>query len=127
METVVGTTRLFGRVGWAALAVGTGAGLWQVAAAGGAVLAAGLAAAALPDVALLYGMAPGLIRGQLHPRAVTAYNALHDLAGPLAVFAGAAASGSTLLLAVGLGWTLHVAVDRSVGYGLRTPEGFQRG
>ena len=25
-----------------------------------------------------------------------------------------------------LAWALHVAIDRAVGYGLRTPDGFQR-
>ena len=30
-----------------------------------------------PDLAVLYGIAPGLARGQLHPRAVPLYNALH--------------------------------------------------
>src|SRR5688572_11794484 len=36
-----------------------------------------------PDVALLLGAAPGLARGQLHPRAVPLYNALHTFVGPL--------------------------------------------
>jgi hypothetical protein len=30
-----------------------------------------------PDLAVLYGIAPGLARGQMHPRAIPLYNALH--------------------------------------------------
>jgi hypothetical protein len=26
----------------------------------------------------------------------------------------------------GLAWAFHIALDRSLGYGLRTPNGFQR-
>jgi hypothetical protein len=65
-----------------------------------------------PDLALVLGASTGLARGQLHPRAVTAYNLLHRFWGP-------AALGT-------LAWALHVALDRAVGYGLRTRDGFQR-
>jgi hypothetical protein len=30
-------------------------------------------------------------------------------------------------LAAGLAWSAHISFDRSLGFGLRTPEGFQRG
>ena len=76
-----------------------------------------------PDFALALGA--GSAPGQLHPRAVPAYNALHRFWGPAAlVVAGALAPGA--LLALGLGWTFHVALDRTVGYGLRDADGFQR-
>jgi uncharacterized protein DUF4260 len=29
-------------------------------------------------------------------------------------------------LAAALAWAVHVSLDRAIGYGLRTPEGFQR-
>jgi hypothetical protein len=29
-------------------------------------------------------------------------------------------------LAAGLAWIAHISFDRSLGFGLRTPEGFQR-
>jgi uncharacterized protein DUF4260 len=78
-----------------------------------------------PDVALLLGIGSGLEKGQLHPRAVPLYNALHRYWGPAAL-----AVASLVLpegwLAAALAWALHVSVDRTVGYGLRTPEGFQR-
>jgi hypothetical protein len=47
-------------------------GYWQLAAFGLG-----------PDLALLLGAGGGLARGQLHPRAVPLYNALHRIWGPL--------------------------------------------
>ena len=78
-----------------------------------------------PDISLFLGIGSGLEKGQLHPRAVPLYNALHRYWGPAAL-----ALASIVLpegwLAAALAWALHVSVDRTVGYGLRTPEGFQR-
>ena len=81
---------------------------------------------AAPDLALFLGAGAGLAKGQLHPRAVPVYNALHRFAGPLA-FGVVAAAFLPLGYFVGaLAWGLHIAVDRVAGYGLRTPDGFQR-
>lgn len=78
-----------------------------------------------PDIALFVGIGSGLEKGQLHPRAVPLYNALHRYWGPAAL-----AVASFVLpegwLAAALAWALHISVDRTVGYGLRTREGFQR-
>jgi hypothetical protein len=78
-----------------------------------------------PDIALFAGIGTGLQKGQLHPRAVPLYNALHRYWGPAAL-----ALASVVLpdgwLAAALAWAVHVSLDRAVGYGLRTPEGFQR-
>jgi uncharacterized protein DUF4260 len=78
-----------------------------------------------PDVALFLGAGSGLEKGQLHPRAVPLYNALHRYWGPAAL-----ALASLVLpegwLAAALAWAVHVSLDRAIGYGLRTPEGFQR-
>jgi Domain of unknown function (DUF4260) len=78
-----------------------------------------------PDIALLLGIGSGLEKGQLHPRAVPLYNALHRYWGPAAL-----ALASLVLpegwLAAALAWALHISVDRTVGYGLRTPDGFQQ-
>jgi hypothetical protein len=91
-------------------------GWWQLAAFG-----------AGPDVALLLGIGSGLARGQLHPRAVPLYNALHRFWGPLALGAVTLAAGLPRGYLVGaFAWALHIAVDRAVGYGLRTRDGFQR-
>jgi hypothetical protein len=93
-----------------------GTGWWQFFAFG-----------AGPDLALLLGAGRGLAQGQLHPRAVGAYNLLHRSWGPL-LLAAAVAAGllGTGFLVGALAWGLHVAVDRVAGYGLRTPDGFQR-
>jgi hypothetical protein len=93
-----------------------GRGWWQL----GAFLV-------VPDVALLAGAGSGLARGQLHPRAVPLYNALHRFVGPslLGIVTLTGALGTAWLVAA-LAWACHVALDRAVGYDLRTREGFQR-
>ncbi len=80
-----------------------------------------------PDLALLYGGGRDLAHGQIHPRAVRAYNLVHRFWGPLALGAVAALGIVPVGFLVGaLSWTFHVALDRAVGYGLRTRDGFQR-
>jgi hypothetical protein len=97
-----------------ALIVVWGAGWWL-----------SVAFALAPDLAVLYGIAPGLARGQLHPRAVRLYNALHRFWGPLALAVVALASGLPLGYVAGaLAWSLHVAFDRTIGLRLRSPDGF---
>lgn len=97
----------------AALATAIAVGPWYAVVLG----------AIAPDFALALGA--GSAPGQLHPRAVPAYNAVHRFWGPAAlVAAGLLAPGG--VLALGLAWTFHVALDRTVGYGLRTADGFQR-
>lgn len=80
-----------------------------------------------PDVALLLGAGRGLERGQLHPRAVPLYNGLHTVWLPvlLGLAALAGVVGSAYLVGA-LAWGFHVTLDRSIGYGLRTRDGFQR-
>ena len=115
-------------------------------ALGGSIVAAvrgdGLSVAAMvtflvaPDLPLLLGMGPAgpPERGRLHPRAVPYYNATHGLVGPLVTLtvavAGLVVAGSgwpVTVLAAGLAWLAHVTIDRSLGYGLRTRDGWQRG
>ena len=104
------------------LAAGTGVavvvtqhtGLWQL-----------VIFAIAPDLALIYGAAPGLARGQIHPRAVPVYNAVHRFWAPGVLIAVGLAAGPAWL-AAGNAWIAHIAFDRSLGFGLRTPEGFQR-
>ena len=93
-----------------------GTGYWQIA-----VFGLG------PDVALFAGVGGGLARGQLHPRAVGLYNLLHRFWVPLIL----AALDSFGLIPLGffvgaLAWAFHIALDRALGYGLRTRDGFQR-
>jgi hypothetical protein len=80
-----------------------------------------------PDLALFLGAGKGLERGQLHPRAVPLYNAVHRFWGPLVLAAFAlVASLPAAWLVAALTWATHIAIDRAVGYGLRAPDGFQR-
>ena len=82
--------------------------------------------AVMPDIALFAGMSSGLEKGQLHPRAVPLYNALHSFIGPIALGALGVALGPTWLAAA-FACGAHIAVDRAVGYGRRSPEGFNLG
>jgi hypothetical protein len=97
-------------------AIGRGTGYWQLAAFGLG-----------PDLALFLGIGRDLERGRLHPRAVRLYNLLHHLAPPV-VLGAAAAAGlvSDGYLVAALIWAFHIALDRAVGYGPRTRDGFQR-
>jgi hypothetical protein len=115
-----------GRLGYALLAVAVLAAVvlelvrhgdyWQVAAFGFA-----------PDLALVLGAGAGLAKAQLHPRAVGTYNLLHRLGGPLALAALATLGAIPAGFLIGaLAWTFHIALARALGYGLRTPDGFQR-
>jgi hypothetical protein len=79
-----------------------------------------------PDLALLDGAGSGLQRGQLHPRAVPFYNAVHRLWVPAILVAFMIVLQSPGWLAGGLAWIAHIAFDRTLGFGLRSPEGFQR-
>ena len=126
MHLTAQTHRTTSRAAYAALAAALlaaavyvildrGTGWWQFFAFG-----------AMPDIALFAGMGAGLEKGQLHPRAVPLYNALHRFAGPIAFGVLAAAFLPTDYLVGALAWGLHITVDRAVGYGLRTPDGFQR-
>jgi hypothetical protein len=93
-----------------------GTGYWQIPAF-----------AIAPDIALFYGVGPGLAKGRLHPRAVGLYNGLHRFWGPFALGTLAVASlipGGYLVGA--LTWAFHIALDRAIGYGLRSSDGFQR-
>ena len=92
-----------------------GPGIWQL-----------WAFLAIPDVALLAGISADLQRGQLHPRAVPLYNALHVLYGPAALAIASIWLGPAWLAAA-LAWAAHGAMDRGVGYALRDRDGFVRG
>src|SRR3954454_21471645 len=73
-------------------------GYWQLAAFGIG-----------PDLALVVGIGAGLARGQLHPRAVPLYNALHRFWAPIVLVALAAGGvvGSVYLIGA-LIWCLHI-------------------
>jgi Domain of unknown function (DUF4260) len=79
-----------------------------------------------PDVSLLLGMSSGLERGQLHPRAVPIYNAVHRYWAPSVLVVITFLLHEPEWLSAGLAWAAHISFDRSLGFGLRTREGFQR-
>ena len=80
-----------------------------------------------PDIAGLLSIERGLDRGQMSPRAVPVYNLLHRPVVPIVLGGLAAASLVPAALLVGaLVWGFHIALDRTLGYGLRTPDGRQR-
>jgi hypothetical protein len=82
----------------------------------------------LPDTALLLAIGQPVQRGQLAPRAVPAYNLMHHPAVPTVLLAlGAAGALGQYWWVAALAWGAHIAVDRGVGYGLRTKDGWQRG
>ena len=68
----------------------------------------------------------GLARGQLDPRAVTFYNAVPRYWAPDVLVAVTLELLAPEWLAAGLAWIAHISFDRSLGFGLRTREGFQR-
>ncbi|MFJ9564838.1 DUF4260 family protein [Streptomyces fuscichromogenes] len=85
----------------------------------------------LPDLTFLVAVdeAPRMAKGQLAPRAVPYYNAMHRALVPLGLLAAYAAQpyfSWPPALAALCGWLAHVSYDRAFGYGLRTKEGFQR-
>ncbi|KUO13080.1 DUF4260 family protein [Streptomyces sp. DSM 15324] len=95
---------------------------------------AGAAAVAFfiaPDLTFLVAVdeAPRMAKGQLPPRAVPYYNALHRALVPFALLVAYAVGPVAWppFFAALCGWLAHISYDRAFGYGLRTKEGFQRG
>lgn len=80
-----------------------------------------------PHLPILAGIGQSLARGQLAPRAVPLFNAMHQPALPLALV-GIAATGilAPIWLVGAMAWLSHIIVDRALGDGLRTPDGFLR-
>ena len=82
----------------------------------------------MPDLAMLAGIGQPHLPRQLPARAVPVYNLLHQPLLPIAVVVIALILPLDLFWFVaGLAWFAHIAIDRAVGYGQRTPDGWQRG
>jgi hypothetical protein len=81
----------------------------------------------VPHLTVLVGIGQPHARGQLAPRAVPLFSAMHHPALPLALL-GVAAVGilPTFWLASALAWLGHIVIDRALGDGLRTADGWQR-
>jgi hypothetical protein len=103
------------------------AGAIAVAAAASTGAGPVLLFAVLPDLALLGAIGASHERGQLPARAVPLYNLLHHPLVP-ALFLAAVVLGvlGAYWVVAALAWGAHIALDRGLGYGLRTPDGWQR-
>ncbi len=81
----------------------------------------------VPHLAVFAGTGQPHAAGQLAPRAVPLYNAMHRPALPLALLAVAAVGILPPFWLVGaLAWLGHIVADQGVGKGLRTPDGWRR-
>jgi hypothetical protein len=79
----------------------------------------------VPHLSVLVGIGQPHVRGQLAPRAVPVFNAMHHPVLPL-VTAGLAATGvlSPFWLVGALAWLAHIVIDWAFGDGLRSANGF---
>lgn len=85
----------------------------------------------LPDLSFFVGASGPHQHGQLPAGTVRVYNPLHRPIVPIVAMAipAALADGpgdNAAPFTFGLAWLLHIALDRSLGYGLRTADGWQR-
>ncbi len=127
--TAVGRTRrLAPRLLW--LIPGLALGLYANMEAGQAHvgLVPVLVFGTVPHLAVLLGLGQAHASGQLAPRAVPLFNAMHHPVPPAALLVlGATGILSPLWLVAGLAWLGHIVVDEGFGKGgLRTPEGWPR-
>ncbi len=73
-----------------------------------------------PDIALF-----AYARNVLAPhRAAAVYNSLHSYIGPTLLLLAGLALAPSMAIAVALVWAAHIAFDRTLGYGLKLPDGF---
>jgi hypothetical protein len=54
-----------------------------------------------------------------------AYNLAHTYVFALSLVAGGLLAGHRVALGLGLIWCAHIGFDRTLGYGLKSPEGFR--
>jgi deazaflavin-dependent oxidoreductase (nitroreductase family) len=80
-----------------------------------------------PHLPVLAGVGRGHASGQLAPRAVPLFNAMHHPALPLAIV-GIALTGIVppIWLVGAMAWLSHIIVDWALGDGMRAPDGFRR-
>jgi hypothetical protein len=82
----------------------------------------------VPHLPVLLGIGQPHALGQMAVRAVPLFNVMHHPAPPL-ILVGLAAAGalSPFWFVGGLAWFSHIVVDRALGDGLRTSDGWRRG
>jgi len=119
--------RLALRHGWIVPGVALAVYANAIAADNGLGLTPVLLFGIVPHLTVLIGIGEPHERGQLAPRAVPPFNAMHHPALPLALL-GVAAAGilPTFWLVGALAWLGHVAVDRGLGDGMRMTNGWRR-
>jgi hypothetical protein len=90
-------------------------------------LAVLLAFGIVPHLPMLLGIGRPHAPGQMAPRAVPLFNALHHPVPPLVLLTLAAAGLlEPIWLVGGLAWLSHIVVDLAMGHGLRTADGWRR-
>ena len=81
----------------------------------------------VPHLPVLLGVGQPHARGQMAPRAVPLFNAMHHPAPPLVLLALAATGVlSPFWFVAALAWFSHIVVDLAFGHGLRTTDGWRR-
>lgn len=96
---------------------------------GGGTIPLGIAGLFTPDLTLFVGPSGSHEAGQLPRGRVPGYNLVHRPVVPLlrlAVCVVLPDPPGTALFTFGIAWLLHIALDRALGYGLRTADGWQR-
>lgn len=53
------------------------------------------------------------------------YNVFHTYLLPLLLIVGGEVLDNKTLLSIGIIWVAHIGMDRTVGYGIKYPEGFK--
>ncbi|MER5772447.1 hypothetical protein [Streptomyces sp. NPDC001985] len=105
--------------------------IFEVVKHQGWVIPAAAAGAVLPELSRLAGLGERHAPGQLPARAVPLFNLLHRALPPFGImvlfsFLGDAPEDIAAPFTFGMAWLTTIALSRALGFGLRTPEGWQR-
>lgn len=97
----------------------------------GWVIPAAALGAVLPGLARLSGLGRAEEPGRLAPRAVPLHNLMNRAVIPFAImvvfsFLGDRPEDIAAPFTFGMSWLTTIAVARALGFGLRTPDGWQR-
>ncbi|MGH2572232.1 MAG: alpha/beta fold hydrolase [Actinomycetota bacterium] len=117
------TGRPLRRAAYGALGVGLAAFVISEVVRGRTGLWHLVAFALAPDLPLIFGATRE--RGRIRRWAVRPYNATHRFVGPVVVAAISLGLGAAWLVGAAA-WGAHIAIDRSLGFDLRAPDGFPR-
>ncbi|WP_326700503.1 DUF4260 domain-containing protein [Streptomyces sp. NBC_01754] len=98
---------------------------------GGWVIPLAVLGLVVPDLSFFAGASGEHRPGQLPRGTVAVYNLVHRPLVPLVLMVPPAAladgpGDNAAPFTFGLAWLTHIALDRAMGYGLRTADGWQR-